>query len=211
MPTRTAKTAWTGNAPGRFRTGGDDQLWGRHVRGVVSQASGRRRGRHDEPGGADRRRPLGALRDVIVQRGWPGGRHAPHARRQGRRQPWTRSGRWLPADRDCAHRVRRRRYGLDAAGFEAAAEAAKVGCPVSKVLTGVDITMNVTTSVTCEASTIEALQGARAALEGADRRGAWPRRRPARHSQRRCRCGACSARAVDLVDVLNRLREEGAL
>ena len=35
--------------------------------------------------------------------------------------------------------------GLDAAGFEAAAEAAKVGCPVSKALTGVDITMNVTT------------------------------------------------------------------
>ena len=35
--------------------------------------------------------------------------------------------------------------GLDAAGFEAAAEAAKVGCPVSKALTGVDITLNVTT------------------------------------------------------------------
>ena len=31
--------------------------------------------------------------------------------------------------------------GLDAAGFEAAAEAAKVGCPVSKALTGVDITL----------------------------------------------------------------------
>ena len=34
--------------------------------------------------------------------------------------------------------------GLDAAGFEAAAESAKVGCPVSKALTGVDITLNVT-------------------------------------------------------------------
>ncbi len=34
--------------------------------------------------------------------------------------------------------------GLDAAGFEAAAEAAKVGCPVSKALTGVDITLKVT-------------------------------------------------------------------
>ncbi|WP_375405920.1 OsmC family peroxiredoxin [uncultured Amnibacterium sp.] len=31
--------------------------------------------------------------------------------------------------------------GLDAAGFEAAAQAAKVGCPVSKALTGVDITL----------------------------------------------------------------------
>lgn len=34
--------------------------------------------------------------------------------------------------------------GLDAAGFAAAAQSAKVGCPVSKALTGVDITMNVT-------------------------------------------------------------------
>jgi osmotically inducible protein OsmC len=33
--------------------------------------------------------------------------------------------------------------GLDAAGFQQAAEAAKVGCPVSKALTGVDISLNV--------------------------------------------------------------------
>jgi lipoyl-dependent peroxiredoxin len=32
--------------------------------------------------------------------------------------------------------------GLDAAGFDAAAQAAKAGCPVSKALTGVDITLN---------------------------------------------------------------------
>jgi len=32
--------------------------------------------------------------------------------------------------------------GLDAAGFEKAAEAAKSGCPVSKALTGVDITLD---------------------------------------------------------------------
>ncbi|WP_375389639.1 OsmC family protein [uncultured Amnibacterium sp.] len=32
--------------------------------------------------------------------------------------------------------------GLDAAGFTKAAEAAKVGCPVSKALTGVDITLD---------------------------------------------------------------------
>ena len=31
--------------------------------------------------------------------------------------------------------------GLDADGFRSAAEAAKVGCPVSKALTGVDITL----------------------------------------------------------------------
>jgi osmotically inducible protein OsmC len=33
--------------------------------------------------------------------------------------------------------------GLDAAGFRAAAEAAKVGCPVSKALRAVDITLDV--------------------------------------------------------------------
>ena len=33
--------------------------------------------------------------------------------------------------------------GLDAGGFEQAANAAKVGCPVSKALTGVDITLQV--------------------------------------------------------------------
>jgi osmotically inducible protein OsmC len=35
--------------------------------------------------------------------------------------------------------------GLDAAGFAKAAEAAKAGCPVSKALTGVEITLNVAT------------------------------------------------------------------
>ena len=33
--------------------------------------------------------------------------------------------------------------GLDDAGLQAAAETAKVGCPVSKALTGVEITLNV--------------------------------------------------------------------
>ena len=32
--------------------------------------------------------------------------------------------------------------GLDAAGFEAAAQAAKAGCPVSKALAGVEITLD---------------------------------------------------------------------
>ena len=32
--------------------------------------------------------------------------------------------------------------GLDAAGFASAAQAAKEGCPVSKALTGVDITLD---------------------------------------------------------------------
>jgi osmotically inducible protein OsmC len=32
--------------------------------------------------------------------------------------------------------------GLDAAGFQQAAQDAKAGCPVSKALTGVDITLD---------------------------------------------------------------------
>jgi len=38
--------------------------------------------------------------------------------------------------------VRGKVEGLDADGFVAAAEAAKAGCPVSKALTGVDITLD---------------------------------------------------------------------
>jgi lipoyl-dependent peroxiredoxin len=39
-------------------------------------------------------------------------------------------------------RVRGEVDGLDAAGFEKAAQEAKAGCPVSKALTGVDITLD---------------------------------------------------------------------
>ena len=39
-------------------------------------------------------------------------------------------------------RVRGRVQGLDEAAFVAAAEAAKAGCPVSKALTGTDITLD---------------------------------------------------------------------
>ncbi|KAA0022036.1 OsmC family peroxiredoxin [Antrihabitans cavernicola] len=38
--------------------------------------------------------------------------------------------------------VRGKVEGLDAAGFEQAAQEAKAGCPVSKALTGVDITLD---------------------------------------------------------------------
>lgn len=40
--------------------------------------------------------------------------------------------------------VRGEAEGIDAAGFEEAAQAAKAGCPVSKALTGVDITLDAT-------------------------------------------------------------------
>ena len=38
--------------------------------------------------------------------------------------------------------VRGKAEGIDAAGFEQAAQAAKTGCPVSKALTGVEITLD---------------------------------------------------------------------
>ena len=41
-----------------------------------------------------------------------------------------------------ALKVRGEVEGLDAEGFKKAAEAAKAGCPVSKALTGVDITLD---------------------------------------------------------------------
>ncbi|MCC2336282.1 OsmC family peroxiredoxin [Cellulomonas wangsupingiae] len=41
-----------------------------------------------------------------------------------------------------ALKVRGEVEGLDAAGFQQAAEAAKAGCPVSKALTGTDITLD---------------------------------------------------------------------
>ncbi len=41
-----------------------------------------------------------------------------------------------------ALKVRGEVSGLDAAGFEKAAQAAKAGCPVSKALTGVEITLD---------------------------------------------------------------------
>ena len=41
-----------------------------------------------------------------------------------------------------ALRVRGEVEGLDAAGFQQAAEKAKAGCPVSKALTGTDITLD---------------------------------------------------------------------
>ena len=40
--------------------------------------------------------------------------------------------------------VRGEADGIDAAGFEEAAQAAKVGCPVSKALGGTDITVEAT-------------------------------------------------------------------
>ena len=43
--------------------------------------------------------------------------------------------------------VRGKVDGLDAAGFLQAAETAKGGCPVSKALTGVDITLDAALAV----------------------------------------------------------------
>ena len=62
--------------------------------------------------------------------------------RAGRRGARRRPGGRLQADRDHVT-VSGDVEGLDADGFRAAAEAAKVGCPVSKALAAVDITLDV--------------------------------------------------------------------
>ena len=59
--------------------------------------------------------------------------------------------------------------GLDAAGFASAAQAAKEGCPVSKALTGVDITL-------------DAASGGLSGTAQRSRAASWPRGR--RHRTR---------------------------
>ncbi len=92
----------------------------------------------DEPRGAHRCRPRDVLLHGAVQRaergGYPTGRLATSAGVDF--QPGTGIvGIRLTVSGDVP--------GLDAAGFLAAAEAAKAGCPVSRALSAVPITLTV--------------------------------------------------------------------
>ena len=143
MPTRTARTAWTGTLQQ-----GSGQLEMSSSRIGTFDVSFPKRAADDaggttSPRRAHRRRPLGVLRDAALERSRHTWRNAPDARCGSRRQPRTRPRRRIQADRH--HLVVSGDVdGLDAGGFQAAAEAAKLGCPVSKALTGVDITLEVT-------------------------------------------------------------------
>ena len=140
MPTRTARTAWNG---GLQDGSGQVELTSsgrRHLRGLVPQARGRRRRRYDEPRGADRGSPLLVLRDAALQR-----------RRRGRRQPQSLDvtadvslGK-DPAGGSCSRgsssRSRARSTASTRRRSRRPPEQAKAGCPVSKALTGVEITL----------------------------------------------------------------------
>ena len=78
-------------------------------------------------------------------------RAAPQVVREALDAPGLLEGLWPGLERQVVQdrgakgvrwRVRGEVEGLDAAGFEQAAQAAKAGCPVSKALTGVDITLD---------------------------------------------------------------------
>ncbi len=96
--------------------------------------------------------------------------------------------------------VRGRVDGLDAAGFEKAAQEAKAGCPVSKALAGVDITLdaaldvadlNLRRRIRRPAAPVS---GRRAVASSADRRG-----RPRR-------CSRCSPlRVLSAISRMNRI------
>ena len=66
MPTRTARTAWTGTLQEGSGQVELQQLPRRHVRRVVPQADRGGRRRHDQPRGAHRRRALLLLRDAAA-------------------------------------------------------------------------------------------------------------------------------------------------
>ena len=141
MPTRTARTAWNGTLQEGSGQVELSQLQGRHLRRVLPQARGRGRRRHHQPRGAHRRGALGLLRHAALGRHRRGRRHAAVPRRQADVSlgPDPAGGFRLTGIKIT---VRGEVDGLDAAGFVAAAEAAKAGCPVSKALTGVEITLD---------------------------------------------------------------------
>ena len=99
------------------------------------------RPRADQSRRADRRGARRVFLDGALRRDCGGGRNAQVARRDGRRSSRTRP-RGRISDRRHALTCAVRSTGLDEAGFVAAAEGAKAGCPVSKALTGTTITLD---------------------------------------------------------------------
>ena len=141
MATRTARTAWNGTLHGGQRAGRADQLRRRHVRRLVprvppTRLRGRRAPRSSSPP------PTPPATPWQLAGGSPTAGGTPIALevtadvtlrpRPGRR----------PAHHPIHLTVRGEVEGLDADGFQAAAEAAKAGCPVSKALTGTEITLD---------------------------------------------------------------------
>jgi len=141
MPTRTARTAWTGG----LETGsGQVELVSSHV-GTYEVSFPKRAA--DDAGGTTSPEELIAaahsscyamqLSSLVARAG--GTPQSLDVRADVALGPDPAGGFRLTG---ITLTVRGRVDGLDAAGFVAAAQEAKAGCPVSKALTGVEITLD---------------------------------------------------------------------
>jgi osmotically inducible protein OsmC len=137
MPTRTARTAWNGTLK---QGSGQVELSSSHV-GTYEVSFPRRAA--DDAGGVTSPEELVAaahsacyamqLSAVIAEAG--GTPHSLEVTADVTFGPLKAGGMGIPR---IALTVRGEVEGLDEAGFQQAAEAAKVGCPVSKALAAVD-------------------------------------------------------------------------
>ena len=141
MPTRTATTTWTGD----LQTGsGTVEMTSSKV-GTYEVSFPKRAA--DEADGTtspeelDRRRAQLLLRHGVLQRAGPGRRQqrAAHVRADVTLSPDPAGGFRI---RSSKLTVRGTATASTTTAFVKAAEAAKVGCPVSKALTGIEITLD---------------------------------------------------------------------
>ena len=141
MPTRTARTAWNGSLQ---QGSGQVELSSSHV--GTYEVSFPKRAAEDAGGTTSPEELIAAahsacyamqLSAIVAEAG--GTPHALDVRADVSLGPDPAGGFRLTG---ILLTVRGEVDGLDAAGFEQAAQAAKAGCPVSKALTGVEITLD---------------------------------------------------------------------
>ena len=141
MPTRTARTAWNGSL-----TKGSGQVELSSSGAGTFDVSFPKRAADDADGTTSPEELVGAAHSACyamsLSKGIADAGGTPHALD-------VTADVTLGADPDGGVKltgivitVRGEVEGLDEDGFRAAAEAAKVGCPISKALTGVDITLD---------------------------------------------------------------------
>ena len=140
MPIRTAHTDWTGGLQDGSGTVSLTSSNAATFDCFVPAPCGRRRRGVTSPKSSSRPRTL-LLQHAALGGLGRGGRH-----REVRWTPTPRSAsrRTRPAASGSRHQADRARKvdGLDADGFAQAAEKAKATCPVSKALTGTEITLD---------------------------------------------------------------------
>ena len=141
MPTRTARTAWTGNLQ---QGSGQVELTSSQL--ATYDVSFPKRAAEDANGTTSPEELIAAAHSACYAMSLSGG----IANAGGTPVALdVQADVTLGPDPDGGFRltgikltVRGEVEGLDAAGFEKAAQAAKAGCPVSKALTGVEITLD---------------------------------------------------------------------